>query len=314
MRAKAKAIILAATLWVGVPLAAMAAPDEMADRCAFLSSVDADKLHTALTGYVGKVMGKYPEHWSAVDYANLAANAASCNGLPLNVQNKVNAELWALKLADAQKMNAEINARSNAIAVAYGKYWTTSEEFPACAAFLKWERDDVWYTNNSEKLFGTAFYNMTPEMLGLYKRLAQECLPVMKSILDRWHAQQSEADGIVKSIVASIDMDGLAAQEKISEIPKSLQLDARGQRIPIAYLRPTTQKVVKKIIALENADRIMPTNSLIQISKWAEQVEIEETDGPDLLYAQRVKSIVADHLFRAADAIRKPRAGPNSGG
>lgn len=314
MTAKAKAIILSAILWVGVPIAATAAPDEMADRCSYLSSVDPDKLHTALTRYAGKVMGKYPEHWMPADYANLLANAVSCNGQPVNLQNKVNAELWAVKLADVQKINAEINARSNAIAVAYGKYWTKNEEFPACATFLKWERDDVWYTNNSEKLFGTAFYNMTPEMLGLYKRLAQECVPVMKSVLDRWHAQQSGAEAIVKSILSSIEMDGLAAQENVSEIPKNLQLDARGQRIPISYLRPTTQKVVKKIIALENADRIMPTNSLIQISKWAEQVEMDETDGPDLLYAQRIKSIVADHLFRAADALRKPKAGPNSGG
>ncbi|MDW9478817.1 hypothetical protein GOB57_08890 [Sinorhizobium meliloti] len=314
MRAKAKAIILSATLWMALPFTAIASPPEVTDPCGYLSTLDADKLLVALTGYAGKVMGKYPEHWVPSDYSNLAAHAASCHGLPHDVQNKVNAEYWVLKLAEAQKRNAHINARSAAIASAYGKYWTKDEEFPACATFLLWKRDDVWYTNNSDKLFGTAFYEMTPEMLGLYKRLAEECLPVMKSILDRWRTQQSEADGIVKSIVASIEMDALAAQEDKLDIPKSLQLMHGGRRIPISYLRPTTQRVVRKIVALENADRIMPTNALIQISKWAEQVETDDEDGPDLLYAQRIKSIVADHMFRSADMLRKPKAGPNSGG
>lgn len=314
MRAKAKAVLLTATIWLSVPLTAMAEPDEMADRCAYLSTIDADKLLGALTGYAGKVMGKYPEHWTAADYANLAANAASCNGLPLGSQTKVNSEFWALKLADAQKSNAEINALSNGIAAAYGKFWRNDQEFPACATFLLWKRDDLWYSNNAEKLFGKAFYDMTPEMLGFYKRITEECVPVMKSILDRWRIQQSDAEAISKSIVASIEMDGTAAQEANMHIPESLKVTRGGSRIPIAYLRPTTQKVVMKIIALENADRIMPTNSLIQISKWAEQVVTDDNDGPDYLYAQRIKDIVADHLFRSADSLRKPKAGPNSGG
>lgn len=314
MRAKAKATILSAALWITLPHNVSAAPDEIADRCAYLSTVDADKLLVALTGYAGKVMGKYPEHWVATDYANLVANARSCHGLPVGVQNQVNAEFWTAKLAEAQKTNAAINARSTAIAVAYATYWTKNEEFPACASFLRWKRDDVWYTNNSDKLFGTAFYDMTPEMLGLYKRVAEECLPVMKAILERWRAMPSEADAVVSSMVASIEMDALAAQEAKLDVPESLQVTHGGRRIPISYLRPTTQKVVKKIIALENADRIMPTNALIQISKWAEQVEADDKTGPDLVYAQRIKSIVADHLFRSADVLRKPKAGPGSGG
>lgn len=307
-------IIFSAALWVTLPHNASAVPDVMADRCAYLSQVDADKLLVALTSYAGKVMGKYPEHWVAADYANLAANAVSCHGLPADVQNKVNAEFWTMKLAAAQKSNLEINARSTAIAAAYGKYWTKDEEFPACVSFLRWKRDDVWYTNNSDDLFGTAFYDMDPETLGLYKRVAEECLPVMKSILERWRSPQGEADGIVKSILSSIEMDALAAQEAKLKVPESLQVEYGGRRIPISYLRPTTQKVVHKIISLENADRIMPTNALIQISKWAEQVETDDKDGPDLLYAQRIKSIVADHMFRSADVLRKPKAGPNSGG
>ncbi|MCZ7861705.1 hypothetical protein O9X98_09865 [Agrobacterium salinitolerans] len=314
MRAKAKAIILSAALWIALPYNVSAAPDEMADRCSYLATVDADKLLVALTGYAGKVMGKYAEHWEATDYANLVANARNCHGLPAGIQNKVDAELWTRKLAEAQKTNAAINARSSAIAVAYAKYWTKNEEFPACASFLRWKRDDVWYTNNSDKLFGTAFYDMTPEMLGLYKRVAEECLPVMKAILERWRAKPSEADAVVASVVASIEMDALAAQEAKLNVPESLQVTHGSRRIPISYLRPTTQKVVKKIIALENADRIMPTNALIQISKWAEQVEADDKTGPDLAYAQRIKSIVADHLFRSADMLRKPKAGPGSGG
>jgi hypothetical protein len=314
MRANAKAIIVSAALSIGVPYSVNAAPDVMADRCAYLSTVDADKLFVALTGYAGKVMGKFPEHWVATDYANLVANAASCHGLPAGVENKVNADFWAAKLAEAQQTNAAINARSTAIAAAYGKYWVKDEEFPACATFLRWKRDDVWYTNNSDKLFGTAFYEMTPEKLGFFKRVAEECLPVMRAILERWREEQSEADAVVTSIVASIKMDALAAQEAKLNVPESLQVSHGGRRIPISYLRPTTQKVVKKIIALENADRIMPTNALIQISKWAEQVETDDKSGPDLVYAQKIKSIVADHLFRSADMLRKPKAGPGSGG
>jgi hypothetical protein len=314
MRAKAKAIILSAVVWIAVPFQALAVPDVMGDRCNYLSQIDADKLLTALRTYAGKVMGKYPEHWVDSDYANLLANAVSCHGLPAGVQNKVDGEFWAMKLSEAQKANADINARSTAIAAAYGKYWKRDDEFPACVTFLRWKRDDIWYTNNSDKLFGTAFYDMKPDELGLFKRVSEECLPVMKAILERWRAQPKDADGIVESIQSSIKMDAYAAQESKINVPDSLQVTYGSRRIPISYLRPTTQKVVHKIIALENADRVMPTNALIQISKWAEQVENDDKDGPDLLYAQRIKNIVADHLFRSANILKKPKAGPNSGG
>lgn len=317
MRAKAKAIILTALLWCAASThAVMAQPDEMADRCAALAGISPDKLATALITYAGKIMGKHPEHWGPIDYANLTANAMSCHGLPAMSPNKVNGEMWVLKLADAQKTNADINARSIAIATAYGQYWHSSEEFPACATFLRWKRDDVWYTNNSKVLFGTAFYDMTPEMLGFYRRIAEECLPVMKAVLDRWHIRQDEAEGIVKSVLSSIEMDALAARETGKDIPDNLLVTWGGNRIPIAYLRPTTQKVVQKIISLEQADRVMPTNSLIQISKWAEQIESEGKDGPDLVYARRIKDIVAEHMFKAVGKMekRKASAGPLSGG
>ena len=317
MRAKAKAVLLAVLAWTAVSVPFTSRADETQDRCAYLAGFNADKLQQALTSYAGKVMGKDPEHWTEADYSNLAANAMACHGLPANVVDKVNGEFWTLKLSDAYKINAEINRTSLAIAAAYQKFWTSPEEFPACATFLRWKRDDVWYTNNSKELFGTAFQDMTPEMLGFFRRLVQECQPVMGPVLDRWRRHPSQAEGIVKSVVDSIGMDALAAQERDLDIPKKLMVTYGGDRIPIAYLRPTTQKVVKRVIALENTNRVMPTNSLIQISKWAKQVEDEDKEGPDMLYARVIKDMVADHMFRSADQLRAPgkaSAGPSSGG
>lgn len=309
MRAKAKTLVIVAATCLCLGPVAASAQETVGERCEYLSRIDADKLMVALTSYAGKVMGKYPEHWTLADYSNLAANAITCNGLPENVENKVNAEFWTAKLTEARTRNADIDDRSGAIMAAYSQFWKGSGEFPACATFLRWKRDDVWYTNNSEELFGKPFMKMDPEELGFYKRLAQECRPLMGSILDRWRSHPDGAEGIVESMLSSIEMDANAAQEEKIKVPDSIDVYNGGVRVPISYLRPTTQKVVHKIIALENADRIMPTNALIQISKWAEQVETDDTDGPDLLYAQRIKAVVADHLFRSANALRAPRAG-----
>lgn len=306
MRAKAKTIVFVAALCAPVASTALAEapPMNQQERCTYLSTIDADKLHQALTNYAGEVMGKEPEHWTDADYVNLATNAVTCNGQPADVVNKVNGDFWRMKLADAQKINAEINRKSVAIATAYGKFWGTDKPFPACAGFLRWKKDDVWMTNNSKELFGTAFMDMTPEMLGFYKRVVQECQSVMGSILERWRRHPSQAEAIVKSIVQSIEVDALAAQEKELKIPQHLVVMNGGERIPLAYLRPTTQKVVKRVIALERANRVMPTNSLLQISKWADQVESADDDGPDLMYARVIKDVVASHLFRSADQLR----------
>lgn len=318
MRAKAKAIVIATLLSATLQFApAKAEPDIVADRCNALASIDPDKLLQALTTYAGKVMGKEPEHWTDVDYANLAANAMSCHGQPANLVNKVNGEIWALKLTDARNTNAEINLRSQAIVAAYTKFWKNEDEFPACSTFLRWKRDDVWYTNNSEELFGKPFMEMSKEDLSFFKRIVQECQPVMGSILDRWRRHPSTAEGIVNSVMSSIDMDAEAINEKKLAIPERLLVRYDGRRIPISYLRPTTQKVVMRVITLENKNRIMPTNSLIQFSHWANQVEAEDKDGPDLMYARAVKDIVADHMFKAADQIRsfgRASAGPTSSG
>ena len=314
MRAKAKTALLTMLLVASPHLfPEKATADEHQDRCAYMATINADKLHQALTSYAGKVMGKDPEHWSDVDYANLAANAASCDGQPANVVEKVNAEFWRVKLADAQMINADINRASIAIAAAYGGFWKSKEEFPACATFLKWKKNDIWYTNNSRELFGTAFMDMTPTELGFYKRVVTECQPVMGSILDRWRKHPSQAEGIVKSILASIETDALAAGEKEMDVPQNLRIRHDGERVPLSYLRPTTRKVVEKIIMLENTNRVMPTNSLIQISKWASQVEENEDDGPDLMYAKVVKDIVADHMFRSVNRL-KTAGGSGSGG
>jgi len=307
MRAKAKAALVYLLVSLAMP---SARAQEPGDRCDYLAAVNADMLHTALTKYTGEVLGKHPEHWTAQDYVNLAANARACHGLPANVQDKVDAEDWANKLQDAYKQNAETNARSLAIAAAYAGYWKGPGEFPACASFLKWKRDDTWYVNNSGEIFGKPFEDMTKEELGFYKRLAEECVPVMESILGRWRVHSSRAEEISRSVLESIEMDAKAALE--DELPSSLSVFHEGKRVPVAYLRPTTQKIVKKIALLEAEDRVMPTNSLIQISKWAEQVETEGRPGPDLLYAREIKNIVADHLFRAARQLGDPSlsAGP----
>lgn len=308
MRAKAKTILIAAVFATALYGNASAQPAAVTmthdEKCAYLSTIDADKLHQALTSYAGEVMGKEPERWEDADYINLATNADACNGQPVNIVNKVNADFWRMKLADAQKINAEINRRSLAIASTYAKFWTSEGPFPACASFLHWKRDDIWLTNNSKELFGKSFMEMTPDELGFYKRVAQECEPVMGAILDRWRRHPSQAEGIVKSIVQSIELDALAAQEKNLQIPQDMVVMNDGSRIPIAYLRPTTQKVVKRVLALEKANRVMPTNSLLQISKWADQLETEGKEGPDLAYARTIKSIVASHLFRSADQYR----------
>lgn len=283
------------------------------DRCARLAAIDNDKLHRALVQFSGKVMGKHPEHWTRADYANLIANAAACDGLPANVRDKIDGRLWGVKLRDAQKQNAEVSSISLAIARAYGEYWDSNDEFPACATFLEWKRDDVWFTNNSKDLFGRSFIEMREEELALYRRLAEACRPAMEKILERWRIDPDTAALTVDSITESIDMDAAARKENPEALPKALQVHHAGRRVPLSYLRATTREVVRRILEVENSDRVMPASTLIRISRWAKQVMDNESAGPDRLYAERIRGIVSEHMFRAADSLWSPgeaSAGP----
>lgn len=305
MRAKAKAVILCALLSVGTALmpARASAAVVTQDACMFIASIDGNKFYNSLATYAGPVLGKAPEHWSPADFANLLANVQACNGQPANVASKVDAYHWAAQIADIQKRNAPINALSLQIAAAYAKFWTGKGEFPACADFLKWRRDDLWYTNNSKDIFGTAFIDMPPETLGLYGRLVQECNPVMRSILDRRRISLATADDLTKSILDSIERDAQARNQASLVLPDDLVVMQGGRPLPIAYLRKTTQAVVLRFASLEEHERVMPTNALIQISKWANQLESEMSDGPDLLYARKIKDVIAQHMFNAVESM-----------
>ena len=281
-----------------------AKPKVIEDKCRYLSSIDPMQVHKALTTFSGSVMGKHPERWTSVDYASLIANAQNCDGLPVDVKKKVSGKFWKAKLIDAEKRNFEINAYSIAIANAYKDYWKSDKDFPACATFLKWERDDLWYTDNSKDIFNQGLDEMSPMTQSLYKRLAEECLPVMKSILQRWRIAPENADFMSKSIIYSIDLHSEENMNASEALPESLRVYRNGRQIPISYLRKTTRDIVNRISGLENSDRVMSTNTLIQISKWANQVVNETKSGPDHLYAIRVKKIVSDHMFNSIDELK----------
>jgi hypothetical protein len=306
MRAKAKTAAFAALVLLCAGAgAAKAGEAPTVDRCEQMAAIDPDKLSRALINYAGRVLGKQPEHWSDQDYKNLYANAVSCNGLPAGAAKPVNAEMWRVKLSDAEQQNRPINAASLAIAAAYGGYWNAADgEFPACATFLRWKRDDVWFTNNSADLFGTAFSAMEPKKLAFFRRIVEECRPVMGKILTRWHLNESTAGPIVASVQDSMAKDAQAGIEKDNPLPLSLVIYHGGQKVPVAYLRKTTQDIVRRIAMLENANRVMPTTVLISISKWAEEMERRERDGPDVAYARLIKSVIAQHMFANANNVK----------
>ena len=305
MNEKSKLILLLAIVMsLMTTFSTHAKPVVIEDKCKYLSSFDPMNLHKTLTTFSGAVMGKQAEHWAAADYANLISNAYACNELPVNVKKKVKAKFWESKLRDAEKRNIEINSISLAIANAYGEYWKSEEEFPACATFLKWERDDLWYTNNAKEIFGKNIHEMEPNTLAIYKRLAQECVPVMELILKRWRITPELAQAMTESILFSIELDSKENIAKSDALTESLRIYRNGRQIPISYLRKTTQDVVNRINRLEISNRVMPTNTLIQISKWASQVIETEKAGPDKLYAQRIRKVVSDHMFKSINGLK----------
>lgn len=301
MRAIGKAVVFAVLAWSGT---ARAEPVSMTDPCAYMASVDEDDVHSALISLSKPVMGKYPEHWNDTDYANLEANARACQGVQSPGRKKFDAQRWIVRLEDAKRQNTPVSSASALVSASYAQYWKRSDEFPPCVTFLKWQRDDTWFTDNSKDLFGTDFLDMDKDTMSFYKTIASACIPTEKLILERWRIKADTADDMTKSIAASMDMAFAAKQEHPEELPEKLLVYHGGKRVPLAYLMKTTQDVVLRLASLDKENRVMSTNALIQITKWANQIVATGKQGPDYLYAQRILAISHDEIFKSVDQIK----------
>jgi hypothetical protein len=274
------------------------------DRCEYLASFIPGKMAVAMKDFNGKFFDKYAEFYTEDDYRNLLNNIRPCDGLPANVAEPVNFRAWEIELNDVYRENARTNAMAIAIKQAYEQPLSAFGEMPGCALILKWTRDDLWFTNNSEELFGTAFKDMPEDRLRLLKGFAEECRPVLRQMVLTRQLEAPAADSLVNSIVDSIERDGRIRLDKDIDITPALRLRHNGEVVPMSYLRMSTQNVIKKITLLDRKDTVMPTNTLINISQWAAQVDKEQDDGPDRLYARAVKKIVSEHMFRTAEQMK----------
>lgn len=292
MRARAK------TLTALVIVAVLTSPPATAsdDACASLAVMRPQAVADALRSLSGEVLGKAADMWTEADFHNVIAHADACNGKPDGVQFRVNAGQWRHHMQAAAKTVLAVSHHTAAIRQAYAPRWFWGN-VPSCISILNWRRDPVWHKDNSAELFGMRLRDMDAEARTLAVGFVRECVPVMETVLKANRMRTTDAVAVADDIASSATREGEAAKEDPDEIADRLQAAHDGERIPLAYIGETAKRMVAAANHAEKSGYRMSTEQLIMLSSWSDKVRNERSEGPERLYAEKVREFVRGQMF-----------------
>jgi len=296
MGAKGNTVLAAATL----AMAALATvwPAAAEDSCSRMAVMRPEGIVEALNLFSPDVLGKPADLWGRADFENLLNHAAACDGKPEGMKYRVDAKFWEGQMNPAMERLLPFADRTAAVRAAYAPRWKWGDP-PSCLQVLNWKRDPVWLTENSGEVFGKPLAEMDDEGRALAAGFSKECRPVMEAALQANRMDPSAALAIVNDVAAAAEREGEAAKEKPDDLAPALKVYHSGRQVPLAYIGKSSRKMVLIASGAEKAGRKLTTEELIMLSKWAEQIVMEETDSPERLYADAVRTVIGKHLFNA---------------
>lgn len=276
----------------------VAAPARAEDSCSVMATMRAASVAAALKSLSPDILGKPADLWSQADFANLLNNATACDGKPEGMKYQVNAKYWHEQITPAMQQVLPLSERTASIRTAYAPRWKWGEP-PSCLRVLSWKRDPVWLSDNSEEVFGRALSSLDDDGRAMAAGFAKECLPVLEAALLANKLKAPAAQAIVDDIAAAAEREGEAAREGADDLAPTLRVSHDGKTVPLSYLGQNSRKMVEVANNAEKAARKLTTEEMIMLSKWAERVVMDGHDGPERLYADAVRTVISNHLFKS---------------
>lgn len=279
------------------------------DICMVMAHYNAQKSVQALLNFSIELFGKHPERWAQADIDNLLANAKACDNKPeyLTIQTRVSFTSWRLGLNDqAIRKFLSIANRSIQVGETFRKDWPAGLHMPYCAELIEWKRDPDWFTNNSDVIFKTSFVDLPQEYEPILKGYVEACKPVAEEIVRKRGLPRNRVSQVFADIETSLTRDLSAQRWKGIELVPALRLEHEGKPIPLAYVTASTRDIVLKLNTSETNKIALDINTLASISSWATDMKKRDVVGPDALYVEKIREIVARQLFEQETRYDRP--------
>jgi len=301
----AAACLVAATLAGPAPAQTAQTPSEAREAtsaCERLAPLDPKGVRKVLAQMLGPILGKDAEMWTAADYDSVKRAAVECNKYRNSKGQMVNASSWvdamdnamrealpiAMEIARADKDTAEIRRKAP---------W-----MPRCFAILEWRRDRKAWTDNSAKLFGKDFLDMTGEELDWSRTVVNECRKAADMIVfARRQATRAKIGTLTAAEIVYVIGKAEQAIKEQSDPNHGKHLVVRDgdRRVPLAYISAESRMMVGIVNRSRELNRNLSASEIVELNSWADDVMAnQKSSNPELAYARAVKEVVARQIFR----------------
>jgi len=296
------ACIVAAAFAGAAPAQTPPEPKEAASACERLAPLDPKGVRKVLTQFLGPILGKDAEKWTAQDYDAVKRAAIECNKYRNPKGQTVNATFWADAMDNAMKEALPITMEIARADKDTAEIRRKAPWLPKCSAILDWRRDRRAWTDNSAKLFGRDFLDMTGEELGWSRTVVDECRKAADMIV--FARRQATRTRIGTLTAAEIVYVIGKAEQAIKEpgdpnFEKHLVVMDGERRVPLAYISAESRMMVGIVNRSRELNRNLSTSEIAELNAWSDGVLADKAaNGPELAYARAVKEVIARQIFK----------------